>query len=176
VIIIETVGVGQSETAVAGMADVFCLLLLPNAGDELQAIKKGIVELADVLVINKADIDPRATALAYSQLKNAVGLLRPTSPNWQPPIVTTSALNQDGLDNFWGAIERYRATMEQSGEFTDKRRGQSLAWMWEMIDRGLRHRFRDHPHVKRDLAQMSRDVEEGVATPASAADRLLGYL
>ncbi|MGB0128278.1 MAG: methylmalonyl Co-A mutase-associated GTPase MeaB [Rhodocyclaceae bacterium] len=176
VIIVETVGAGQSETAVAGMVDVFALLLLPNAGDELQAIKKGIVELADLLVINKADIDPHATALARSQLKSAITMLRPTSPNWQPPVVTTSALQQNGLDAFWGAIERYRATMVQSGAFADKRRRQSLAWMWELIDRGLRHRFRDHPHVRRDLDHLSREVEEGTATPATAANRLLGYL
>lgn len=176
VIIVETVGVGQSETAVAGMVDVFSLLLLPNAGDELQAIKKGIVEIADVLVINKADIDQRAAHLARNHLKNVMSLLRPASPGWKPPIVTLSALQQEGIGDFWTEIERYRSAMSLSGAFADKRRRQSLAWMWELINRGLRHRFRDHPRVKRDLDHLSRDVEQGVATPAAVAERLLDYL
>ena len=176
VIVVETVGVGQSETAVAGMVDVFSLLLLPNAGDELQAIKKGIVEIADVLVINKADIDQRAAHLARNHLKNVMSLLRPASPGWKPPIVTLSALHQEGIADFWTEIERYRSAMAQSGAFEEKRRRQSLAWMWELINRGLRHRFRDHPQVKRDLEHLSRDVEQGIATPAAAAKRLLDYL
>ncbi|MGB8546300.1 MAG: methylmalonyl Co-A mutase-associated GTPase MeaB, partial [Azonexus sp.] len=107
VIIVETVGVGQSETTVAGMVDIFCLLQLPNAGDDLQAIKKGIVEIADLVVINKADIDLQATAVARAQWRNALHMLRPASPNWAPPVLTASALHKEGIADFWEAIEQY---------------------------------------------------------------------
>ncbi len=176
VIIVETVGVGQSETAVAGMTDIFCLLQLPNAGDDLQAIKKGIMEIADLIVINKADIDPRAAQLARSQIRSAMGMLRHASPNWDPPVLTLSALQKDGIGAFWETVERYRATMEASGEFAAKRQHQALAWMWELIDQGLRARFREHPQVAGDLPQLSRSVEQGRATPAGAARQLLSYL
>ena len=137
VVIVETVGVGQSETAVAGMVDVFALLLLPNAGDELQAIKKGIMEIADVLVINKSDIDPHAAALARSHLRSALGMLRRASPNWQVPVVAVSSLKEERIADFWREIERYRVTMSTSGEFARKRRHQAVAWMWSLIDTGL---------------------------------------
>jgi LAO/AO transport system kinase len=103
VIIVETVGVGQSETTVAGMVDMFCLLQLPNAGDDLQAIKKGIVEIADLVVINKADIDKQATAVVRAQWRNALHMLRPASPNWSPPVIALSALHKEGITDFWDA-------------------------------------------------------------------------
>lgn len=127
VIIIETVGVGQSETAVHGMADMFCLLQLPNAGDDLQAIKKGIMELADLVVINKADLDPVATMRAQAQMKTAMHMLRPTSPNWSPPVLTMSALQKEGIDTFWKTVQSYCDTMRRTGEFESKRRQQALA-------------------------------------------------
>lgn len=176
VVIVETVGVGQSETAVAGMTDIFCLLQLPNAGDDLQAIKKGIMEIADLIVVNKADIDPRAAQMAKAQIKSALHMLRPASPNWTVPVLTLSALKNDGVASFWAEIERYRTAMQRSGEFEGKRRHQALAWMWEMIDSGLRARFRDHPAVKKNLPALCQAVEDGQSTPASAALRLLGYL
>ncbi len=176
VIIIETVGVGQSETAVAGMADIFCLLQLPNAGDDLQAIKKGIMELADLIVINKADIDPRAAGMARAQIRTALGMLRHVSPNWVPPVLTLSALQKQGIAEFWDTILNYRRTMQASGEFDARRRNQAKAWMWELIDQGLRARFAGHPQVKQALPDLQAAVEGGQTTPSAAAARLLGYL
>src|SRR5574337_1245757 len=148
VIIVETVGVGQSETAVAGMTDMFCLLQLPNAGDDLQAIKKGIMELADLIVINKADIDAAAATRAKAQMLSALHMLRPASPHWTVPVLTLSALQKQGVAEFWGEVERYRETMTASGELAAKRRHQALAWMWELIDQGLRRRFRRLKRVR----------------------------
>ena len=173
IIIVETVGVGQSETAVAGMTDAFVLLMLPNAGDDLQAIKKGIMELADLVVFNKSDIDPTAAALAAAQMRSALSMLHPASPNWQPPVLTLSATRKDGLADFWQMIEKFRATVAGSGEFETRRRQQALAWMWQQIDSGLRSRFREHPDVKAALAELTVSVEAGTTTPAAAAQRLL---
>jgi LAO/AO transport system kinase len=176
VIIVETVGVGQSETAVAGMVDAFVLLQLPHAGDELQAIKKGIVELADLVVINKADLDPRATEVAQRQLQGALDLLRHPSPRWKPPVLAVSALANRGVEAFWREIERYRETMAACGELDEKRRRQALDWMWSLIDSGLRARFRHHPEVKGHLPGLTRAVAAGTVTPAAAAHRLLDYM
>ena len=176
VIIIETVGVGQSETAVAGMTDIFCLLQLPNAGDDLQAIKKGIMEIADLIVINKADINPQAATVARSQIKSALGMLRHASPNWTPPVLMLSALQMQGIAEFWNTIENYRSTMQRSGEFEARRRHQARAWMWELIDQGLRARFASHARVQHDLPGLQAAVEAGQTTPSAAAMRLLGYL
>ena len=176
VIIIETVGVGQSETTVAGMVDMFCLLQLPNAGDDLQAIKKGIVEIADMVVINKADIDPQATAVVRAQWRNALHMLRPASQHWAPPVISLSALRKAGIAEFWAEVEKFRAALEASGEFASKRQHQALAWMWQMIDAGLRQHFRQHPAVRRNLPTLAAAVETGRTTPAAAAYTLLGYL
>ena len=176
VIIVETVGVGQSETAVAGMSDVFVLLQLPNAGDELQAIKKGIVELADIVVVNKADIDPAAAERACGHMRSALSLLRPSSKSWQPPVLAVSAARNQGIDGFWRLIENYRNTMQASGEFEAKRRRQAQAWMWALIESGLSSRFRSHPAVRAALPELSSAVEAGMITPAAAANQLLAYL
>ena len=176
VIIIETVGVGQSETTVAGMVDMFCLLQLPNAGDDLQAIKKGIVEIADMVVINKADIDPQATAVVRAQWRNALHMLRPASQHWAPPVISLSALRKAGIAEFWAEVEKFRAALEARGEFASKRQHQALAWMWQMIDAGLRQHFRQHPAVRRNLPALAAAVETGRTTPAAAAYTLLGYL
>ncbi|MFA4968106.1 MAG: methylmalonyl Co-A mutase-associated GTPase MeaB [Sulfuritalea sp.] len=176
IIIVETVGVGQSETAVAGMTDIFVLLQLPNAGDDLQAIKKGIMELADLVVFNKADLDPQAAQLAAAQMRSALSMLHPASANWQPPVLTLSAMRKEGLAEFWQVVEKFRSTLTASGEFDAKRRHQSLAWMWQQIDSGLRSRFREHPGVQAALANLSDSVEAGTTTPAAAAQRLLGLV
>ena len=176
VIIVETVGVGQSETSVAGMTDIFALLQLPNAGDDLQAIKKGIVELADMVVFNKADIDPRATDIAASQMLSALSMLRPASQNWKPPVLKVSAINRTDIDKFLQVIEDYRKTMEASGEFAAKRRHQAQAWMWQMIESGLHQRFRENPAIKRELPVLSAAVEQGTMAPAVAAKKLLEML
>ena len=174
VVIVETVGVGQSETAVAAMTDIFMLLQLPNAGDDLQAIKKGIVELADLIVINKADLNPEAAALARAQLKSALSMLRHTTPGWEPPVLVLSALKDDGVASFWAEVTRFRDVMSASGEFMAKRRGQALAWMWELIDRGLRARFRGNPQVRSTLPTLVEAVAMGNTMPTLAAQRLLG--
>jgi LAO/AO transport system kinase len=173
IIIVETVGVGQSETAVAGMTDVFVLLQLPNAGDDLQAIKKGIMELADLVVFNKADIDPLAAQLAATQMRLALSTLRPASLNWQPSVLTLSATRKDGLVEFWQHIEKFRRTLTASGEIEARRSRQALDWMWQQIDSGLRSRFREHPGVKMALAELSVSVEVGTTTPTAAAQHLL---
>ena len=176
VILVETVGVGQSETAVAGMVDMFVLLQLPNAGDDLQAIKKGIVEMADLVAINKADIDPRAAAVARAQWKQALHMLRPASPNWRPPVISVSALKKEGMAEFWGEIENYRKAMTQSGEFGEKRRKQALNWMWSQIESGLHQLFRHHPAIHAALPELSKNVAEGRTNPGAAARELLAYL
>ena len=176
VIIVETVGVGQSETTVAGMVDIFVLLQLPNAGDDLQAIKKGIVEIADLIVFNKADLDERAAEFARIQMKTALTMLRPASPNWRPPVLSVSALAKRGIPEFWAQVERYRETMTASGEFDEKRKRQALNWMWSLIDSGLRQYFRQHPAVRASLGELSHAVSEGRITPGAAAYRLLGSI
>ncbi len=173
VVIVETVGVGQSETMVAGMTDVFVLLQLPNAGDDLQAIKKGIVELADIIVFHKADIDPLATETAMAQMRAALTMLRPTSANWQPPVLKASATKNIGIDEFWQCIEAHRAALEAAGELAIKRQRQALDWMWQLIDGGLRSRFRQHPGVRAALPKLMAAVEGGTVTPAAAALQLL---
>lgn len=176
VIIVETVGVGQSETTVAGMTDAFVLLQLPNAGDDLQAIKKGIMELADLVVFNKADLDPTAAQMAASQMRGALGMLRSASSAWRPPVLTLSAGRKEGIENFWHTIEDFRAKLTASGDFAARRQHQALAWMWQQIDSGLRSRFREHAGIKAVLPDLSRAVEAGTVTPSAAAQRLLGML
>jgi len=176
VILVETVGVGQSETAVAGMVDVFVLLQQPNAGDDLQAIKKGIVELADVVVITKADLGPEAAEQARHHFAGALALARGTSSSWRPQALVVSAATGAGIDAFWEEIERCRRGRTDNGEFEAKRQRQAVDWMWALIDSGLRSRFRQHPQVRHDLESVGRAVAAGCMTPAAAAQRLLGYL
>jgi LAO/AO transport system kinase len=176
VIIVETVGVGQSETTVAGMVDIFTLVQLPNAGDDLQAIKKGIVEIADLVAINKCDIDPRAAAVARAQWKQALHMLRPASPNWRPPVMSVSALKSEGIAEFWTEIERYRDAMTKSGELEAKRKKQALDWMWSLIESGLHQLFKSNPKVHSALPKLSQQVASGVTTPNTAAHELLSHL
>jgi len=176
VIIVETVGVGQSEIAVAGMVDAFALLQLPHAGDDLQAMKKGVVELADIIAINKADIDQAAAESAVRQIRMALSILRPASPVWQPPVIALSALRAEGVAEFWRAIERHRDTMHACGEFDARRRRQALDWMWSLISAGLQARFRGNPAVKRELDGLAEAVTAGEVTPVGAAERLLGLM
>jgi LAO/AO transport system kinase len=176
VVIVETVGVGQSETAVAGMTDCFVLVALPNAGDDLQAIKRGIVELVDVVAVNKADIDPKAAELARTQIANALSMLRPHEENWTAPVVTLSALEAQGIDGFWGECERFRDTLTRSGALAAKRRRQALDWMNALVEHELHARFYQHPAVKRELAAVREAVAEGAMTPGAAATKLLNAI
>lgn len=176
VVIVETVGVGQSETVVAGMTDVFVLLQLPNSGDDLQAIKKGIMELADVVIYNKADLDETAAERAAMQMRAALSLLHPASPNWKPPVLKTSALRGEGIDAVWETLQDYRRRLSESGELAEKRRRQAMDWMWQLVDAGLRQRFREHPAVKATLPDTLRLVTEGAQSPTVAAHRLLNLM
>ncbi len=178
VVIVETVGVGQSETAVAGMTDLYLLLQLPNAGDDLQAIKKGVMELADLIVINKADIDLAAATRAQAQITSALRLLGSgRSPQGEHPsalqrVLQVSALKADGIAPLWEAITAQRDARQASGAWAAKRREQSLAWMWERIQAGLRQAFTQHPGVAARLEAATLEVREGL-TPASTAARQL---
>ncbi len=181
VVIVETVGVGQSETAVAGMTDMFVLLQLPNAGDDLQAIKKGVMELADLVVINKADLDPKAATRAQAQITSSLRLLglhgNPEHAHhddtlWHPKVIQISALLGQGVDAFWAEVNEFRRLQTANGRLAARRQQQALAWMWERIDAGLKQAFREHPQVRRLLPAMEADVAQG-RVPASAAARIL---
>jgi LAO/AO transport system kinase len=172
IVIVETVGVGQSETAVAGMTDIFVLLQLPNAGDDLQAIKKGVMELADLVVINKADLDEAAATRARAQITSAMRLLGPhTTAGTQ--VLQLSALKGSGLAEFWQAVTRFRELQQHSGRLTERRHAQDQAWMWERIEAGLRQRFRAHAAVRDALPAISDDVKAGRLAASVAARRLL---
>ncbi|MEO8506605.1 MAG: methylmalonyl Co-A mutase-associated GTPase MeaB [Betaproteobacteria bacterium] len=173
IVIVETVGVGQSETDVANLTDVFVLMQLPNAGDDLQAIKKGIVELADIIVYNKRDLDPAAADRAMAQTAGALTLLRPASTHWKPPVLGASALQREGIAAFWREVLRCRDTLAAAGELAAKRRRQALAWTWHLIDSGLRERFRGNRAVRDALPNILRQVEAGTLTPTAAAAQML---
>jgi len=174
-VLVETVGVGQSETAVAEMVDFFLLLSLAGAGDELQGIKRGILELADMVAVNKADGDNLAGARrARAELENALHILRPAvNGQWSPKVVTTSAVTGDGLDAVHDAIVEHRRQLESAGVFESRRRGQQLQWMWALVDEGLRAAVREHPAVSQRLAALEADVVDGRTTATAAAAEVL---
>ena len=181
IVIVETVGVGQSETAVANMTDMFVLLQLPNAGDDLQAIKKGVMELADLVAINKADIDPDAATRARLQIMSSLRLLglhgnadhaHQEQANWQPQVIQISALKSQGVDTFWSSVTEFRTLQTANGKLAARRQQQAKAWMWERIDAGLKQRFRSHTKVREQLAQTTTAVLAG-QMPASTAARAL---
>lgn len=168
VIIVETVGVGQSEITVASMVDFFLLLQLPNAGDELQGIKRGVMEIADAILINKAEGENRPRAeLARGQYANALHMLKPKSLNWQVPVLLCSALQQEGIREAWLAIEQFREAMLESGELDARRRLQSSDWMWALLQDDLREMFLRHPKVEALLGQVQESVADGTTHPRS---------
>ncbi len=174
IVIVETVGVGQSETAVAGMTDLFVLLQLPNAGDDLQAIKRGVMELADLVVVNKADLDESAATRACAMLKGALRVLalhgRDEGP---PPVIRLSALTGEGLQAFRDEVDRLAAGRRESGAFDDRRRRQALTWMWDKVNARLLADFRAHPAVRAALPDTLHGVSEGKLAPSAAARVLL---
>ena len=174
VVIVETVGVGQSETAVADMVDMFLLLLLPGAGDELQGLKKGIVELADLILVNKADgaLKP-AAGRAAAQYKGALTLLRPASPHWTTPVALCSALTGDGIAEAWDMVMRHDAALRAAGALADKRAAQARAWMWSEVADSLMTALRAHPGVAAHFAELEARVSAGTLTPTAAAQILL---
>ncbi|MCW9034783.1 MAG: methylmalonyl Co-A mutase-associated GTPase MeaB [Alphaproteobacteria bacterium] len=174
VIIIETVGVGQSETAVADMVDMFLLLLVPGAGDELQGIKKGIVELADMVIVNKADGDlAPAAERARHEYTNALHLLRPVSTSWTPPVKKCSAKDHAGIDEIWNLVGEYREKLTLSGEFNTRRAEQAKAWMWNEVGDVLMSRLKNHQGVIDQLDKLENSVKNGKITPTKAAMSML---
>src|SRR6201987_4868334 len=177
VVLIETIGVGQSEIAVADMTDFFLVLALPGAGDELQALKKGVVELADVIAVNKADADNIARAkLAASQFAAALHILSPRSPNWSPPVVTCSALTGDGIDALWSHILDHRARLTASGELKARRGEQQVKWMWTMLEQRLFEPLRSDRAVKSVFPRIDADVAAVKLAPASAVEKIAAML
>jgi len=175
VVLVETVGVGQSETAVAEMVDFFLLLKLAGAGDELQGIKRGILELADLIAINKADGNNLPAAeLARAEFERALQILRPEDENgWTPKVVTSSGQTGAGLDEIWAAINEHHELLSANGELEKRRKQQLLGWMWSLVDEGLRAAVRAHPKVADTLASLEEAVLEGETTPTSAAEKIL---
>ena len=177
VVLVETVGVGQSEVAVASMVDFFLVLMLAGAGDELQGIKKGILELADALAVNKADGDNvRKAERAAAEYRGALQLFRHSSPSWDPPVVTVSGLEEKGMDTIWSIVERHRTKLSETGELAQKRREQRQAWLWSMLDEGLKRHFLARDDVKHLLPEVEADVASARITPTEGARRLLALL
>jgi GTPase len=183
IVIVETVGVGQSETAVAGMTDCFALMQLPNAGDDLQAIKRGVMELADLVVINKADLDAAAATRAQAQITSSLRLMQHggqaherDAAQWQSRVFTLSAVTGAGLADFWQAASAFRDRQAASGRLTERRHEQDEAWMWERIESLLRERFRAQPQVAAALPALTHDVRAGRVAASVAARRLIDLM
>lgn len=174
VVLVETVGVGQSETAVRSMVDFFCVLLQPGAGDELQGIKRGVIELADALVVNKADGELLPAARrARSEYEQALTLLRPIHRAWSPRVLAASALTGAGIEAFWQCVLEQRAALQESGEWEERRRRQAREWMWNLVREGLQQSFAAHPAVASQVGPLEDAVAAGALTPARAAQMLL---
>jgi LAO/AO transport system kinase len=174
VVLVETVGVGQSETLVANMVDFFLVLMIAGAGDDLQGIKKGVLELADMIAVNKADgdNDKRARAAA-TDYQLALRMMQPASPNWNPPVLTCSGLRNIGLDTLWAQIELHRSKLTESGEWQERRSRQQVDWMWSTVDERLAAELHNHPLVRARRTELEQAVRAGSLTPTLAADRLL---
>ncbi|MFD8076978.1 methylmalonyl Co-A mutase-associated GTPase MeaB [Streptomyces sp. NPDC059718] len=174
VVLVETVGVGQSETAVASMVDTFLLLTLARTGDQLQGIKKGVLELADVITVNKADgPHERDARAAARELSGALRMMTPVDAAWTPPVLTCSAREGTGLDTLWERLEQHRTLLESTGRLAAKRRDQQMEWAWSMVREELLGRLRGHPEVRRLTPEIERQVREGTLTPTLAAARIL---
>ena len=177
VVLVETVGIGQSETAVCDMTDFFLALMLPGAGDELQGIKKGLVELADMIAINKADGDNVKRAnLAAAEYRGALHILSPRSAHWHPPVLTYSALTGTGMDELWQKVLDHRTAMNASGEFAARRREQQVKWMWSMLEQRMMARLRSDPGIRARVKKTEAEVADGRITPAVAAEQIAEML
>ncbi|MFN3076687.1 MAG: methylmalonyl Co-A mutase-associated GTPase MeaB, partial [Alphaproteobacteria bacterium] len=173
VVLVETVGVGQSETVVSEMVDFFLVLMLPGAGDELQGIKKGVLEIADMIAVNKAEGDNQIRAgLAAREYRNALHIMKPASPNWNPPVVMCAGLTGFGLDEVWGKIVEHRKILTETGELAEKRKQQQIQWMWAMLDDRLMRTLRRTPEVVSILPSIEKDIVEGHLTPTLAVERI----
>jgi LAO/AO transport system kinase len=177
VVLVETVGTGQSETMVADMTDFFLVLMLPGAGDEMQGLKKGVVEIADMIAINKADGDNLARAsAAAAEYRAALHILTPRSATWSPPVVTYSALTGRGISELWDAVLDHRAGTSKSGELDARRREQQVKWMWAMLEDRIFVRLRSDPAIRAKLPRLEAAVAEGRMTPAVAVDEIAAAL
>lgn len=177
VVMVETVGIGQSETAVADMTDCFLVLMLPGAGDELQGLKKGIVELADMIAVNKADGDNVERArLAAAEYRAALNILTPHSATWSPPVVTYSALAQHGIAELWAQVLSHKAKTTESGELAARRRDQQVKWMWTMLEERLTARLRSDAAVRTKLRQAEAQVAAGKLAPMLAVEEIAQLL
>lgn len=177
VILVETVGIGQSETTVADMVDFFLVLMLPGAGDELQGIKKGVLEIADMIAVNKADGDGALKARsAASDYRSALHILAPKSPNWTPPVITVSGLANEGLDKLWQQVELYGERMRTSGEWQDKRSRQQVAWMWDMLQQRMMDALRTNKKTAERLKTLEDSVRNGTTAVSLAVDELSGLM
>ncbi len=177
VILVETVGVGQSEIAVADMTDFFLVLALPGAGDELQALKKGVVELADMIAVNKADGDNIARArLAAADYKAALHILSPRSPNWSPPVITISALTGAGIEALWTHVLDHRQKLSAAGELAARRGAQQVKWMWTMLEERLFAPLHSDRALKATVARLEADVASGRTAPAAAVEEIAHLL
>ncbi len=177
VILVETVGIGQSETTVAEMTDTFVVLMLPGAGDELQGIKKGVLELADLIAVNKAEGEGMARArAAAAEYRAALHILAPSSPHWTPPVMLVSGLANEGLDALWAQVEEHRRRMTASGDFAARRRAQQTRWMWTMIEDRLLARVHGDAAVRRRIPEIEAAVGEGALSPTLAAEQVLAMV
>ena len=176
VILVETVGVGQSETAVADLTDFFLVLMLAGAGDELQGIKKGILELADMIAVNKADeAGPRATAAA-AEYRAALHILTPASAAWSPPVITVSGLTGTGLDDLWAKVLDHRKRLDATGELAEKRRAQDTKWMWALVHERMHERLTTDPAVRGRVPEIERAVASGSLSPNAGADEIAALI
>ncbi|MFI7098846.1 methylmalonyl Co-A mutase-associated GTPase MeaB [Streptomyces sp. NPDC050161] len=174
VVLVETVGVGQSETTVANMVDTFVLLTLARTGDQLQGIKKGVLELADLVSVNKADgPHERDARAAARELSGALRLLQPPDAAWTPPVLTCSAREGTGLDTLWERVEQHRTLLESTGALAERRRAQQVDWTWTMVRDQLIDRLRNHPEVRKLSPGIEQDVRDGALTATLAAERIL---
>ncbi|MFT5222355.1 MAG: LAO/AO transport system kinase [Glaciecola sp.] len=174
VVLVETVGVGQSEVAVAAMVDTFLVLALPGAGDTLQGIKKGVLELADLIAVNKADGDRRTAAeVAARDYRTALSILQPASDGWQPEVLLISAIERRGLDELWGRLAAHRAALERSGVLDSRRREQQVRWLWELLEARLLDDFRRDSAVASQIASVEQAVKDGTLPASAGAAQLL---
>ena len=176
VILVETVGVGQSETAVADLTDFFLVLMLPGAGDELQGIKKGILELADLIAVNKADDAGAKAKAAAAEYKAALHILAPASPTWTPPVLTVSGLTGQGLDELWTKVLDHRKRLEATGELAAKRRAQDTKWMWALVHERMHERLAHDPALRQRVPEIERAIASGTLSPNAAASEIVTLL
>ncbi|CAI8411302.1 MAG: putative GTPase [Acidimicrobiaceae bacterium] len=174
IVMVETVGIGQSETVVAEMVDIFLVLMLPGAGDELQGIKKGVLELADMIAVNKTDGENESKALeAARDYISALRLTQPATSNWRPPVVNCSSLTGKGLNEVWEKIQEHKTILENSGEWEQRRKVQKMKWMWSIVQDRLSSDLHDHPSITEQVPEVEKAVLEGKISATAAAEILL---